>query len=36
MTALTVASAVLEKFGGDSVRELRQSLEAHRRYVADY
>ncbi len=36
MTALTVASAVLEKFGGDSVRELQQSLEAHRRYVADY
>ena len=36
MTSLTLANAVLEKFGGDSVRELRERLDAHRRYVADF
>ncbi len=36
MAALTLASAVLEKFGGDTVRELTERLEAHRQYVASY
>jgi chorismate synthase len=36
MTSLTLASAVLEKFGGDSMRELKERLDAHRRYVADF
>jgi chorismate synthase len=30
MVAITLADAVLEKFGGDSVRELTRSLEAYR------
>jgi len=36
MTSLTLADAVLEKFGGDSVREITERLDAHRRYVADF
>jgi len=36
MSALTLANAALEKFGGDTVRELRERLDAHARYVASY
>ncbi|MEJ2288020.1 MAG: chorismate synthase [Deinococcales bacterium] len=36
MSALTLANAVLDKFGGDTVRELRERLEAHRHYVSSY
>jgi len=36
MSALTLAGAVLEKFGGDTVRELHERLDAHRAYVASY
>lgn len=36
MAALTLADALLEKFGADTVRELVERLEAHRRYVASY
>ena len=36
MTAITVADALLEKFGADTVRELRERLAAHAAYVASY
>src|SRR5690554_1055697 len=36
MAALVLADAVLEKFGGDTVRELPERVRAHREYVADY
>lgn len=36
MAALTLADAVLEKFGGDTLDELRERLEAHRAFVAAY
>ena len=36
MTALVVADALLEKFGADTVRELRERLAAHATYVATY
>jgi chorismate synthase len=34
MTALTLADAVLEKFGGDRMSELLERVEAHRAYTA--
>ena len=36
MTALVLADAVLEKFGGDTVRELAERVRSHRDYVAEY
>ena len=36
MTALVVADALLEKFGADTVREIRERVSVHRAYVADY
>ncbi|MDZ7707454.1 MAG: chorismate synthase [Trueperaceae bacterium] len=36
MTSLVVADALLEKFGADTVREIRERTVAHRAYVADY
>jgi chorismate synthase len=36
MTALVVADALLEKFGGDTIRELRERLAAHAAFVAEY
>lgn len=36
MTAMVVADALLEKFGADTVREVRERLEAHRAYTASY
>lgn len=36
MAALVLADALLEKFGGDTVRELQERVRAHREYVADY
>lgn len=36
MAALVLADALLEKFGGDSIRELRERLSAHRAHVAAY
>jgi chorismate synthase len=36
MVATTLAEALLEKFGGDSVRELTDNLAAYRRRLADY
>ena len=36
MVAITLAEAFLEKLGGDSLRELRESLEHLRRRVAEY
>jgi len=36
MTALVLADAVLEKFGGDTVRELAERVRSHREYVAEY
>jgi len=36
MASLTLAGAVLEKFGGDTMRELEERVEAHRAYVAAY
>ncbi|NLG07899.1 MAG: chorismate synthase [Deinococcales bacterium] len=36
MSALTLANAVMEKFGGDSLRELRANLAAYREHVASY
>jgi chorismate synthase len=36
MSALTLADAVLEKFGGDSLREIQGSLDAYRGYAAAY
>lgn len=36
MCALTLGDAVLEKFGGDSLQELRTRVDAHRAYVAAY
>jgi chorismate synthase len=34
MVALVLADALLEKFGGDSLQELRESLARHREYSA--
>jgi chorismate synthase len=34
MVALVVADAFLEKFGGDSLGEVRRSFEAHLAYLA--
>ena len=36
MSALVLADALLEKFGADTVRELRERVAAHRAYVAAY
>ena len=36
MTALVLTDARLEKFGADTVRELRERVAAHRAYVAAY
>jgi chorismate synthase len=36
MTALTLADAVLEKFGADTIREITERVEAHRVYVKNY
>jgi chorismate synthase len=36
MAALVLADALLEKFGADTVRELRERVDAHRAYVAAY
>lgn len=36
MAALVLADALLEKFGGDTIRELRERLAAHRAHVAAY
>ena len=36
MTALVLADALLEKFGADTVREIRERADAHLRYVASY
>ncbi len=36
MAALVLADAVLEKFGGDTVRELRERVGSYRDYVAAY
>ncbi|MFU8887014.1 MAG: chorismate synthase [Trueperaceae bacterium] len=36
MTALVLADALLEKFGPDTVRELRERVAAHRAYAAAY
>jgi len=36
MTALVLADAVLEKFGADTMREVKDRAEAHRRYVSEY
>lgn len=36
MVAITVADALLEKFGGDSVRELRRNVEGYRAQVGEF
>jgi chorismate synthase len=36
MVAITLADALLEKLGGDSLRELRDNLAGYRRRVAEY
>lgn len=36
MSALVLADAVLEKFGPDTMREVRERVDAHRVYVAGY
>ena len=36
MTALVLADAVLEKFGGDRIDELVERVAAHRAYTASY
>jgi chorismate synthase len=36
MTALVLADALLEKFGADTVAELRERVAAHRAFVAAY
>lgn len=36
MTALVLADAVMEKFGADTVREIQERAEAHRRYAAAF
>jgi len=36
MSALVLADAVLEKFGADTMREIRAALAAHREYAAAY
>jgi chorismate synthase len=35
MVALVIADAVLEKFGGDSVRELRRNFDGYITYLAE-
>jgi chorismate synthase len=35
MAAMTVADALLEKFGGDSVRETRRNVEAYLAELAE-
>ena len=36
MTALVLANAVLEKFGEDTIREIKERVAAHRAYVDSY
>jgi len=36
MTALVLADALMEKFGADTVREIRERVDMHRAYVASY
>jgi chorismate synthase len=36
MSALTLADALLEKFGADTLREIHERVEAHRRHAAAY
>lgn len=36
MVAITLAGAVLEKFGGDSLGELLRNLQGYRKQIADY
>ena len=33
MTAIVLADAMTEKFGADSLEEMRQAYEAHRRWL---
>jgi chorismate synthase len=35
MVALVLARAALEKFGGDSLTEIRRNIESYQRAVAD-
>lgn len=36
VVAIEVASAMLQKFGGDAMEEIRQNLEAYQQYVQDF
>jgi hypothetical protein len=36
MTALVLADAFLEKFGGDSEKEVRRNYDSYLRYVAGF
>jgi hypothetical protein len=36
MVAITLATALLEKLGGDSLRELGDNLASYRRQLAEY
>lgn len=36
MSALVLADAVMEKFGADTLREIRERAEAHRRYASSF
>jgi hypothetical protein len=36
MVAITLARAMREKFGGDSMREMRCNFEAYQRQVQEY
>lgn len=36
MVAITLCDAVLEKFGGDSMRELKRNVETYRQQVSEY
>ena len=36
MSALVLADACMEKFGGDTMREMTERLEQHQRYVKDF
>ena len=36
MSALVLADAVMEKFGADTVREIKERAEAHRRHAAAF
>jgi chorismate synthase len=36
MTCIVLADAVLEKFGGDSMRELRRNVDGYRAQLGEY